>query len=72
MQDLTPLGTSRGLFLLDWVASESQELGVRRRGGGIPVDMASRVFWDGVALSYAYFFLKNESRGPVLDLRIVF
>ena len=47
-------------------------MGVRIRGGGIPVDMASRVFGDGVALSYTYFFLKNESRGPVLDLRIVF
>jgi hypothetical protein len=36
------------------------------------VEMASMVFWDGVTLSYAYFFLKNESRGPVRDLRIVF
>jgi hypothetical protein len=24
------------------------------------------------SLSYAYFFLKNESKGPVRDLRIVF
>ena len=47
-------------------------MGVSRRGGGIPVDMVSRVFWDEVTLSYAYFFLKNESRGPVRDLRIVF